>query len=311
MINQSVAAPLLRPAWGAATDRGNRRAINEDSFLAQAPVFMVADGMGGHEAGEVASALAVESLRALVGCPSVTSDQVQQQLLAAQVQIGALESLPGRGAGTTVAGVVLAEQEAVPYWLVVNLGDSRTYRLAGGRLEQISVDHSEVQERIDGGSLTVSEAVHDPRRHIVTRALSAGHALDVDYWLIPMEARDRILVCSDGLTGELSDHAIGKILLTVGDPQLAAERLVAAAVAAGGRDNVTVLVIDAGELVDDDGDDRTAPRPWADDDGDTLPRVHLRAAREPQVGGAPVVDAPVVDARVADARVADAQIMGG
>ncbi|WP_407341315.1 PP2C family protein-serine/threonine phosphatase [Pengzhenrongella phosphoraccumulans] len=274
MMSQPAAAPLLRPAWGAATDRGTRRAINEDSFLAQSPVFMVADGMGGHEAGEVASALAVEALRCLVGRPSVTSDQVQQQLLAAQRQIGALESLPGRGAGTTVAGLVLAEQDAVPYWLVVNLGDSRTYRLAGGLLEQISVDHSEVQERIDGGSLTVSEAAHDPRRHIVTRALSAGISLEVDYWLIPMEAHDRMLVCSDGLTGELTDDAIAAILLTVGDPQLAAEQLVAAAVAAGGRDNVTVLVIDAGELVDDDGDDRTAPRAWvADDDGDTLPRV--------------------------------------
>jgi len=278
VIPGAGAVALLRPAWGAATDRGNHRSINEDSYLAQAPLFVVADGMGGHEAGEVASAIAVEALRALAGRPSVTSDEVQQRLLAARAQIAALGSTSGRGAGTTVTGVVLAEQDGVPYWLVVNLGDSRTYRYAGGRLEQVSVDHSEVQELIDAGSLTPAQAARDPRRHIVTRALSAASELEVDYWLIPVEARDRILVCSDGLTGELDGDRIAEVLRDVSDPQVAAERLVAAAVAAGGRDNVTVLVVDAGVLVPAGDDAPTTPRAWlgADDDDEvTLPRVRV------------------------------------
>ena len=126
---------------------------------------------------------------------------MQNCLAQAQDRIRAIEAAPGRGAGTTVTGVLVTELEGVPYWLVLNLGDSRTYRLSEGELEQISVDHSEVQELIDDGLLTAAEAVHHPRRNVVTRALGVGDGLYVDYWLIPIEEHDRMLVCSDGLTG--------------------------------------------------------------------------------------------------------------
>lgn len=262
----------VHAAWGAATDRGLRRSLNEDAFLAAEPVFVVADGMGGHEAGEVASACVVDVLRSrLVGRP-VTPELVHAAIEEAHREVQRIEAEPGRGAGTTVSGVVLAEVTGEPYWIVANLGDSRTYRLAHGDLEQISVDHSEVQELIESGAVTRAEAAHHPRRHVVTRAIGAAGSIDVDYWLLPVGRADRILVCSDGLTGELSDEVVSAILLTEQDPQSAAERLVAEAVHAGGRDNVTVVVVDVRDLDGyEDGSSATAPRGAMLDD-DTLPR---------------------------------------
>ena len=274
-IGQDAAA-CVRSHWGAASDVGHRRVLNEDAFLAEAPVFVVADGMGGHDAGEVASALAIEELWSFVGSLVVTSEQVQHCLAQAQDRIRAIEATPGRGAGTTVSGVVVTELEGVPYWLVLNLGDSRTYRLSEGELEQVSVDHSEVQELIDDGMLTPEEAVHHPRRNVVTRALGVGIGLDVDYWLIPIEEHDRMLVCSDGLTGEVADVDIAAILLSTSNPQTAADALVAAALAAGGKDNVTVLVVDAYGIEDSEPQERTAPRSLPENDTeDTLPRLRI------------------------------------
>ncbi|HWS58383.1 MAG TPA: protein phosphatase 2C domain-containing protein [Actinotalea sp.] len=270
------AAAPIRAAWGAASDVGAVRPLNEDSYIAEFPVFVVADGMGGHEAGERASAEAVDALRNLVGVPGVTARAVQERLQEAQDRVRAIETRPGRGAGTTVTGVVVAAQGGVPYWLVVNLGDSRTYRLSEGVLEQISVDHSEVQEMIEAGTLTTEQAERHPRRHVVTRALGAGVVLDPDFWLLPVVENDRVLVCTDGLTGELSDARIQQVLLAEPDPQVAAEVLVAAAVAAGGRDNVTVLVVDAHDVGDTSDDEHTAPRAAEDEDDDTIPRARVR-----------------------------------
>jgi len=263
----------VHPVWGAATDRGNRRALNEDAFLASAPVFVVADGMGGHEAGEVASACVVDVLRTRLAGKASSPERVNAAIVEAHREVQRIEAEPGRAAGTTVSGVVLSEVEGVPYWIVVNLGDSRTYRLAHGALEQISVDHSEVQELIDSGAVTRSEAAHHPRRHVVTRALGATGEADVDYWLLPVSANDRILVCSDGLTGELPDPFVAETLLAESDPQAAAERLVAEAVRAGGRDNVTVIVVDVRALDGhDDASSQTTPRGHDEPDDDTLPR---------------------------------------
>jgi serine/threonine protein phosphatase PrpC len=270
----------VRASWGAASDTGIKRALNEDRYLAQTPVFVVADGMGGHEAGERASAEAVEALASLVGLQTVTGLQVRQCLSDAQSRVRAIDTVPGRGAGTTVTGVVISEHDGVPYWLVLNLGDSRTYRLADGQLEQVSVDHSEVQEMIEDGELTAEEATHHPRRHVVTKALGVGTDHEADFWMIPIAAHDRILVCSDGLTGELCDEQITQILLTEASPQAAADLLVEAALAAGGRDNVTVLVVDASDVpgsedaattpqqLDEDATDDTVPRVYPGESGD-------------------------------------------
>ena len=236
----------MRTLWGTATDRGRVRALNEDSVLAQAPIFLVADGMGGHEAGDVASAILVEEFAGLAGQDATTSDEVHDCIGRAAARIR--ETLTGLTAGTTVAGVALAALEGEQYWLVFNVGDSRVYRLADGEFEQISVDHSVVQELVDRGSLSVRAARVHPERHVITRAVGTTSSPEPDYWLLPVGAHDRFLICSDGLTTELSDDAIHGGLTAFSDPGEAATWLVEEALKAGGRDNVTVVVVDSAEL---------------------------------------------------------------
>jgi protein phosphatase len=266
---------------GSCTDRGHTRAVNEDSFLAERPLFVVADGRGGHEAGEVASAIAVDAFRHLIGRRSVDAREIWASLASAQLSIDQLAQGSARGrAGTTVTGVAITEIETHGYWLVFNLGDSRTYRLAGGTLEQVSVDHSVVQELVEAGEIEAASAPTHPQRNVITRALGAGNSEQPDFWLLPAERGDRILVCSDGLTGELADVDITRILLEEADPQTAAMRLVRDALAHGGRDNLTVLVIDAVTVSDAAGSESENTRPafvqagYVDDsldDDDTRP----------------------------------------
>jgi len=169
----------------------------------------------------------------------------------------------------------VVEQMGVPYWLVMNIGDSRTYRLSQGEFTQVSVDHSEVQELVDAGEITKDEAAVHPRRHVVTRALGTGDETEADYWLLPIEEGDRIMVCSDGLNAELTDEHMFRILSTVGHPQDAVDALIQAALRSGGRDNVTVIVVDAKNVINDVGTD-TAPRPAVEvEDEDTLPRSQV------------------------------------
>jgi PPM family protein phosphatase len=267
--------PGLRLSYGYGTDRGLRRELNEDSYIASDPVFAVADGMGGHEAGEVASGICVRALAQLpqlaTGERTATAGVVQQYLASADESI---RSATGSRAGTTLSGVVVVEQMGVPYWLVMNIGDSRTYRLSQGRLSQVSVDHSEVQELVESGEITAEEAAVHPRRHVVTRALGAGDETEADYWLLPIEEGDRMMVCSDGLNGELTDGQMLEILSTVEDPQEAVDALIQAALRRGGRDNITVIVIDARNVLNDAGIATTAPRTAADaEEEDTLPRA--------------------------------------
>jgi PPM family protein phosphatase len=270
--------------WGAATDAGLRRSLNEDSHLASPPLFLVADGMGGHHAGEVASATVIEQFARLAGRPSLTVDDVQSSVIEARRRVEALPEGGGAGAGTTLAGVVVADIDGDGYWLTVNLGDSRTYRLSEGVLAQVSVDHSVVQELVDAGQLDAAAAARDSRRNVITRALGAGSESEPDYWLLPAEEGDRLLICSDGLPNELDDSRIDHILRTESHPQTAADRLVREAVAAGGRDNVTVVVVDALEVRAREGRDRaeTVPALPFSEDGveDTLPRGWARAEGE-------------------------------
>ena len=262
---------------GAATDIGRVRHLNEDSYLAASPVYVVADGMGGHDAGERASAEAVRTFTALVGRDDVEPADVYLAVGTARSRVGAIGAGEGRDAGTTLSGVVVTRQGGSPYWLVVNVGDSRTYRLADGVLEQISVDHSEVQELVETGDLSPGEAAQHPMRHVVTRALGAGGCSDADYWFFPVGSGDRLMVCSDGLTDELGDDAIAAMLLEEIDPQAAAERLVRAAVGHGGRDNVTALVVD-GEY--GSADEETTPRSDTDTPvDDTSPSVRVMLHR--------------------------------
>lgn len=273
--------PGLSLSYGYGTDRGLRRELNEDSFIASDPVFAVADGMGGHEAGEVASGMCVRALAAMpqlaTGERTATASVVQHFLASADDSI---RTATGSRAGTTLSGVVVVEQMGVPYWLVMNIGDSRTYRLSQGQFAQVSVDHSEVQELVDTGEITAEQAAVHPRRHVVTRALGTGDDTEADYWLLPIEEGDRVMVCSDGLNGELTDDRMLGILGSVEDPQEAVDALIQAALRSGGRDNITVIVIDARNVLNDAGVATTAPRTAsAAEDEDTLPRA--AATEEP------------------------------
>jgi protein phosphatase len=160
--------------------------------------------------------------------------------------------------GTTATGLAALETAGGDHLMVFNVGDSRVYRLSGGRLEQLTVDHSEVQELVLAGVITKEQARTHPRRNVVTRALGSDASMMPDHWLLPAIGGDRYLVCSDGLFSELPDEVI-RPLLAAGTPQQAADALVSAANDAGGRDNVTVVVVDI-ESDDDGADERTLPR---------------------------------------------------
>jgi protein phosphatase len=259
----------LAVSTGAATHTGLRRTLNEDAFLASAPVFLVADGMGGHEAGERASAAVIEEFSRHIGQPALALDQVRDAVSVARAEVEALSTTSNGRAGTTLSGVVIATVDGMGYWLVLNIGDSRVYRLEDGDLEQVSVDHSVVQELVESGELRPEDAQTDRRRNIITRAIGAGSDGEVDYWLFPAEMGDRMLVCSDALSSELSDGAIREILMVEADPQRAADILVSSAVHAGGRDNVTAVVIDAISVASRPGTRGESDEP---DVADTRPR---------------------------------------
>lgn len=253
MIDRSLSDPdlegTIRVVSAAATHVGHVRATNEDSVLSEPPIYLVADGMGGHNAGEVASAIAVEEFEKLTIQENITVEQLGDALGTAAQRISELGGEAQLGAGTTVAVVATMVLDGIGYWVVLNLGDSRVYRVSGDIFEQVSVDHSVVQELMDRGELTLEEARVHPYRHMVTRALGAGPESEPDYWLIPAEAGDRMLVCSDGLTGEVEDASIERALRSPRDVRTISEDLVQLALDGGGRDNVSVVVVEAVEVL--------------------------------------------------------------
>ncbi|MBO3086841.1 PP2C family protein-serine/threonine phosphatase [Cellulomonas dongxiuzhuiae] len=249
----------MRTSWGSATDRGRVREVNEDALLAYPPVFLVADGMGGHDAGDLASRIAVEEFAQLAGQSSASSDDVHACFARTSTRIRA-EFTRGRQGGTTVAGAAVTEHDGGWYWLVFNVGDSRVYRWSEGELSQVSVDHSVVQELLDAGDLTPAAARRHPERHVLTRALGTGEQPEPDYWLLPAGADDRLLICTDGLTRELADEEIGEVLGALDDPQEAAARLVQDALERGGRDNVSAVVVDVATTSTPEQTHTTLPR---------------------------------------------------
>lgn len=236
---------MIELAWGVATDTGLVRAQNEDCVLAEPPIFAVADGMGGHVAGDIASAMTIAALRVLAGRPRVSPDEVVVTIRAANAAVleKSAESVALRGMGTTVVGLALLDDET-PEFLAFNVGDSRLYRFAGGELTQLSHDHSEAQELVDEGVISESEAMVSAARHVLTRAIGTETDLHIDTWPVHATAGDRFLICSDGLTGELDDEEIARAISEEAAPSEAANRLVAEALAAGGHDNVSVIVLE-------------------------------------------------------------------
>ena len=241
---------MLTLAIGAATDTGNLRGQNEDAHIAEQNLFAVADGMGGHNAGEVASAMAIEHLRS-VALGGVTSAEAFAQVvrdLNGAIYSSATSTTDQRGMGTTLTAAALltstSDTDQPSQIVIANVGDSRTYLLRSGKLRQLSVDHSYVQELVTEGLLTVDEARTHPRRNIVTRALGIDEQVSVDTWTIPMFDGDRFMLCSDGLVDEVPLDEITEMMREHSAPQHVAERLVSAAKRHGGRDNITVIVVD-------------------------------------------------------------------
>lgn len=246
--------------YGSATDVGRVREINEDSYFTAPPLFVVADGMGGHEGGDVASRIVVEEFGELVRegyDPRHGAEAVADTLLSAHRRIREYAAQQRRQtgrhfqAGTTAVVALLVEDDGVPQWLLANLGDSRIYRVNEGDLEQVSVDHSLVQDLLDAGVIAADDVAQHPSRHVVTRALGGSDSTDADFFLIPLPAAERIVLCTDGISEMLDDDQIAEILEAMTDPRDAADRLVAAAVEAGGRDNATAVVIDVVGLAAD------------------------------------------------------------
>ncbi len=260
-------------AWGSRTDVGLRRKTNEDALIAEFPIFLVADGMGGHEAGGVASVRALDAFRPMVGRDAVSLQECSQAFAEAVGLVAGIESSKA-AAGTTISGVTVSEHDGVTYWLVINIGDSRTYRLIDGELEQISVDHSAVQELIDAGKISPLEAERHPERNVITKAVGAGSVAEPDYWLIPASTGDRLLICSDGLSKELSAGEITRVLVEEPSPLTAADRLVHEALLRGGHDNVSVIVVDAVTLPDDE--EPTIPSFDYGVEVETVPRVAIQ-----------------------------------
>jgi len=239
---------------GAATDVGQVRDHNEDGYLFDdgLGLIAVADGMGGHRGGEVASATALEALHtAMTGshgireAVGVANDVVFERSTTD-------EGL--RGMGTTLTAGVFDRHGTLT---IGHVGDSRAYLLRDGELTRITTDHSLVEELVAAGELTEEEAELDPRRSQITRAIGLEPSVEVDLYPVELEVGDRVMLCSDGLTTMLHEAEIAALLEEENDPERAAQRLVEAANAAGGVDNITVLVVDVVEAdtADDDPDD--------------------------------------------------------
>ena len=236
-------------AHAARTDVGRRRTHNEDSWGASFPTYFVADGMGGNDAGDVASRVVVDTM-----CDSLAPGEfTTPALLSTAVSRAALAvadlGTGSRAPGSTLTGIAFQEYRGKPCAAVFNIGDSRTYLLSEGSFEQISVDHSEVQELIDAGYVTDVEARALPHRNIITRALGAGSTRHVtaDIFMVPVHRGDRWVICSDGLSGEVTDALIEMIVRHVTDREQATDELIAQALGAGGKDNVTVIIVDVVE----------------------------------------------------------------
>ncbi len=251
----------MRVSFASATDKGLRRSINEDSLVVREDLglFVVADGMGGHAAGEVASQAAIEGIKAFVEATvAVSADQTwpvpfnpDQSVNANRLDAGfrmanrriaseAAASADLRGMATTAVAALIVDDVVT----LAHVGDSRVYRLHQGQLEQLTRDHSWVEEQIRAGTLTESAARAHPWRNIVTRALSGSEDLKVDIRELTLEPGDRLLLCSDGVFAVLADDQIGEVLRQHADLDAACDALITGANDGGGPDNVTAVVIE-------------------------------------------------------------------
>jgi len=258
----------------ALTDTGRRRPQNEDTFVCEPPLFAVADGVGGAQAGEIASRLAATALEERT--PGALGEQALAELLReanGRIFRYALEDPSAAGMGTVVTALLV--DEAGGTVAIGHVGDSRAYRMRAGALEQLTTDHSLVAELVSSGVLTPEEAERHPQRSAITRALGTEPTVDVEAFTVAGEPGDLFLICSDGLPTMMSDQGVAEAIRSSGgDPAAAAEALVAAANARGGEDNITVVLfeLEEGEEIPADeepsapvaDEELTAPEPSAE-----------------------------------------------
>ena len=259
--------------WGATTNPGLVRTENEDTYVTEPMVFAVADGMGGHQAGEVASALAASIVRDRLGRGASSEDDAESVVHEVNAAIfgAARANAAQSGMGTTLTALAVLKAQGQGSSLIdeqlvlLNVGDSRTYLFRNGRLSRVTVDHSYVQELVATGHITMEEARTHPRRNIVTRALGIEPNVRADMWTMAIVRGDRFVLCSDGLVDEVPDSEITQLVANVEDPQALSEQLVALANSHGGRDNVTVVVVDVMEGADppDPTEDIAVDPDWA------------------------------------------------
>ncbi len=266
---------------GSATDVGRVRRVNQDLPLESSNLFAVADGMGGHVGGEVAAQVAVDALLQVFS-REPTKDGLQEAFSKANEAVWQEsqnhEEL--RGMGTTLTAVALVgDAEGRDVLALANVGDSRAYLFSDQRLVQVTADHSLAEERMRHGEISEEEAAVHPQRHILTRALGISTEVETDMWELQLRSGDRILLCSDGLSNELSNEQIADVLTTEPDPEAAAHQLVELANEHGGSDNITVIVVDV--LVGEKTSDASVITPIGERAG--LPLV---VAPEPDAGGA-------------------------
>ena len=231
--------------WGWSTDVGQVRQVNQDAAAATGDLFVVADGMGGHRGGEVAADIAAGHLQMQSAVGDV--DQLAEEIIAANTMIRARASVDTEltGMGTTIVALaLLASTDERISLAAANVGDSRMYVFYDDVFAQLTDDHSLVGELVRAGQITPEEAGRHPQRNVVTRALGVEDGIDVDTWEFPAMVGQRYLLCTDGLIDEISDGEIADVLRQVSNPKLAAMHLVDMANRAGGRDNITVLIVD-------------------------------------------------------------------
>jgi protein phosphatase len=240
-----VARVARATSVGSRTDVGRVREHNEDSLLVAPPLYVIADGMGGHAAGEVASEIAIRIFEE-AAITTADPDALKRAVLDSNRAIidGAREGLGKHGMGTTLTAAVIENDQL----LLAQVGDSRAYLLEGQRLHQITRDHSLVAELLSRGQITQEEARVHPNRSVITRALGSDPHVQPDLYEMRVHEGDRLMLCSDGMSGMLSATTIQQLLTENPDPQQAADALVDAANAAGGHDNITVIVVNINKV---------------------------------------------------------------
>lgn len=246
----------------ARSDIGLRRELNEDCVWAGQRIWAVADGMGGHAAGEVASRHTIDALAKADQREVLKAGDVQAAILDANQRIlqHVREDPDSAGMGTTIAGVADIVVGGAPHWAIFNVGDSRVYRCHAGLLSRATVDHSETEEMVLAGQITEAQARQHELRNVITCSLGTDPAPQVDLWVMPQTSGERFLICSDGVTSELLDEDIAAIVADSLEPREAVDGLISAALAAGGRDNISAVVLELESPGQVSGPEVTQPR---------------------------------------------------